>query len=154
MLFWVSYSYTHVFRIFVSAFVQHNWAFFTWKGALEIRSSLLLSMISINSLMVCLSPGYFTGCILLLLIQFKVLFGSQYPHTWCVGGLSLCLCLRDHEFSWCQVVSLDNNRRASHGVHYELQLWWNDDNVAYFFSVLYFIASVLCIVSSCQFLSL
>ena len=32
----------HVFCIFVFAPVQPNWACFTWKGALEIRSLLLL----------------------------------------------------------------------------------------------------------------
>ena len=36
-------SYMHVFCIFVFAPVQRNWACFIWKGALEIRSSLLLS---------------------------------------------------------------------------------------------------------------
>ena len=35
---WVSYM--HVFCIFVFAPVQRNWACFTWKGALEIRSLL------------------------------------------------------------------------------------------------------------------
>ena len=32
----------HVFCIFVFAPVQHNWVCFTWKGALETRSLLLL----------------------------------------------------------------------------------------------------------------
>ena len=36
--FWV--SYLHAFSIFVFAPVQHNWACFTWKSALEIRSLL------------------------------------------------------------------------------------------------------------------
>ena len=35
-------SYMHVFCIFVFAPVQRNWACFTWKDALEIRSLLLL----------------------------------------------------------------------------------------------------------------
>ena len=39
MLFWVSYM--HVFCIFVCALVQRNWACFTWKGALGLRSLLL-----------------------------------------------------------------------------------------------------------------
>ena len=34
--------YMHAFSIFVFAPVQRNWACFTWKSALEIRSSLLL----------------------------------------------------------------------------------------------------------------
>ena len=38
--FWVSYM--HAFCIFVFASVQRNWACFTWKSALEIRSLLLL----------------------------------------------------------------------------------------------------------------
>ena len=38
--FWVSYM--HVFSVFVFAPVQRNWACFTWKSALEIRSLLLL----------------------------------------------------------------------------------------------------------------
>ena len=42
-LFWVSYM--HVFCIFVFAPVQHNWACFTWKGALEICSLLLLLLL-------------------------------------------------------------------------------------------------------------
>ena len=36
--------YMHVFCIFVFALVQRNWAYFTWKGTLEIRS--LLSLLS------------------------------------------------------------------------------------------------------------
>ena len=32
----------HAFSIFVFAPVQRNWACFTWKSALEIRSLLLL----------------------------------------------------------------------------------------------------------------
>ena len=35
-------SYKHVFYMFVFAPVQCNWACFTWKGTLEIRSLLLL----------------------------------------------------------------------------------------------------------------
>ena len=35
-------SYIHAFSIFVFAPVQRNWACFTWKSALEIRSLLLL----------------------------------------------------------------------------------------------------------------
>ena len=38
--FWVSYM--HAFSIFVFAPVQRNWACFTWKSTLEIRSLLLL----------------------------------------------------------------------------------------------------------------
>ena len=47
-------------------------------------------------------------CISLLLNRFKVLFGSLYPHIrfrwWlsifatCFDGLSLCFCVRNHEF--------------------------------------------------------
>ena len=49
-------------------------------------------------------------CISLLLIRFKVLFGLLYPRTrfrwWlnifatCFDGLSLCFCVRNHEFFW------------------------------------------------------
>ena len=46
MLFWVSYM--HVFCIFVFAFVQRNWARFTWKGALEICVLLLLLLLLLN----------------------------------------------------------------------------------------------------------
>ena len=35
----------HVFCIFVFAPVQHNWACFTWKGAIQIRSLLLLLLL-------------------------------------------------------------------------------------------------------------
>ena len=35
-------SYMHAFYSFIFAPVQRNWACFTWKGALEIRSLLLL----------------------------------------------------------------------------------------------------------------
>ena len=41
--FWVSYM--HAFSIFVLAPVQRNWACFTWKSALEIRSLLLLLLL-------------------------------------------------------------------------------------------------------------
>ena len=41
--FWVSYM--HAFSIFVFAPVQRNWACFTWKSALEIRSLLLLLLL-------------------------------------------------------------------------------------------------------------
>ena len=40
LLFWVSYMYE--FCIFVFALVQRSWAWFTWKGALEIQLLLLL----------------------------------------------------------------------------------------------------------------
>ena len=53
MLFWVSYM--HVFCIFVFALVQHNWAYFTWKGTQEIRSLLLLLLSSLLSLSVFLT---------------------------------------------------------------------------------------------------
>ena len=43
MLFWV--SYVHVLCIFVIALVQRNWAYFTWKGALEICSLLLILLL-------------------------------------------------------------------------------------------------------------
>ena len=43
LLFWVSYM--HVFCIFVFAPVQCSWACFTWNGALELRSSLLLILL-------------------------------------------------------------------------------------------------------------
>ena len=41
MLFWMSYM--QVFYTFVFVLVQHNWAHFTRKGALEIQSLLLAS---------------------------------------------------------------------------------------------------------------
>ena len=41
--FWVSYM--HAFSIFVFAPAQHNWACFTWKSALEIRSLSLLLLL-------------------------------------------------------------------------------------------------------------
>ena len=53
-----------------------------------------------------------------LLIRFKVLFGSLYPHTrfcwWlsifttCFSGFSLCLCVHDREFLRWQVLGSDN----------------------------------------------
>ena len=47
MLFWASYM--HVFCISVFALVQHNWACFTWKGAVETRSLLLLILLILST---------------------------------------------------------------------------------------------------------
>ena len=53
--FWVSYK--HAFSIFVFAPVQHNWACFTWKSALEICSLLLLLLLISLRSVTCLSPS-------------------------------------------------------------------------------------------------
>ena len=51
--------YMHVFHIFVFAPVQRSWACFTWKGALEIRSLLLLLLLLLFSQAHC--QGFSTG---------------------------------------------------------------------------------------------
>ena len=78
-------SYLHVFCSFVFAPVQRNWACFTWKGALEIRS-LLLSLF-----LVLFSTVYGTVSILCVILHLCYIVSMHYCLKNCVCAL---LCLR------------------------------------------------------------
>ena len=72
-------SVLHVFCIFVLAPVQHSWACFTWKGALEIRSLILLLLLLY--IIIFLKFGTFIH----LVIVFQILCSFT-------KGIHLCFC--------------------------------------------------------------
>ena len=70
-------SYMHVFCIFVFAPVQCNCACFTWKGALEIRSLLLLSLLLISVFSRRTSRQFNSSCSLTKQAQADLRFLTQ-----------------------------------------------------------------------------
>ena len=79
--FWVSYM--HAFSIFVFAPVQHNWACFTWKSALEIPSLLLCVCVCVCACARSRPHAHLCICVCLFL-----------------GFCSCCCCCFFHSFSF------------------------------------------------------
>ena len=78
--------YMQVFCIFVCAPVQRSWACFTWKGAVEIRSLLLVLL-----LLLCSCHQWLTGVGKLIFVDCVcfLVFASPQTVSFCLGMVKM-----------------------------------------------------------------